>query len=87
MQGIIRIGDVTTGGGVVTAGSTAMKFGGIGVARCGDPVMCPIPGHGLTVVAQGRSAFKDNGLPVAFSGHSCGCGCLLISSMPEAGAS
>lgn len=87
MQGIIRIGDFTTGGGVVLAGSTAMKFGGLGVARCGDPVLCPMPGHGLTVIAQGHTSFKDNGLPVAFNGHFCACGCLLISSMPDAGAS
>ncbi|MFP3518665.1 PAAR domain-containing protein [Pseudomonas sp. SIMBA_077] len=87
MQGIIRIGDLTTGGGVVLAGSTTMKFGAMGVARVGDPVMCPVPGHGMTVIVQGHSSFKDNGQPVAFNGHVCACGCLLISSMPQAGAS
>ena len=87
MKGIIRIGDKTTGGGIVLAGSTVMEFSGIGVAREGDPVSCLIPGHGPTVIAQGHAAFKDNGVPIAFQGHLCACGCMLISSLPEAGAS
>lgn len=87
MKGIIRIGDKNTGGGTVLSGSSVMKFGGIGVAREGDPVMCPIPGHGSTVIAEGHPAFKDNGVPVAFNGHRCVCGCTLISSLPAAGAS
>ncbi len=87
MRGVIRIGDKTTSGGTVLSGSSVMKFGGIGVAREGDPVMCPIPGHGSTVIAEGHPAFKDNGVPVAFHGHRCVCGCTLISSLPAAGAS
>jgi uncharacterized Zn-binding protein involved in type VI secretion len=86
MKNIIRIGDKTTGGGTVQSGSTVMKFGGVGVAREGDPVDCPIPGHGRTVIAEGHPTFKDNGVPVAFDGHRCACGCALISSMPGAGA-
>lgn len=87
MKGIIRIGDTTTGGGSVLNGSTSMRFGGIGVARQGDPVRCPLPGHGETQIAEGHARFKDNGVPVAFEGHLCCCGCALISSMPHAGAS
>jgi len=86
MRFIIRIGDRTTGGGAVLSGSSAMRFGGIGVAREGDPVSCPIPGHGPTVIAEGYSAFRDSGVPVAFDGYRCACGCVLISSMPNAGA-
>ncbi|MGF6093166.1 PAAR domain-containing protein [Pseudomonas sp. 18173] len=87
MKSIIRIGDKTTGAGTVLSGSLAMKFAGFGVARQGDPVLCPIPGHGRTVIAEGHPAFKDQGIPVAFDGHLCACGCALISSLPEAGAS
>ncbi|MBT8769576.1 PAAR domain-containing protein [Metapseudomonas boanensis] len=87
MKGIIRIGDKTTGGGTVLSGSTAMQFGGIGVARLGDPVSCPIPGHGPTVIAEGHPTFRDNGVPIAFQGHLCVCGCALISSLPAATAS
>ena len=87
MKNIIRIGDSTTGGGIVLSGSADTKFEGIGVAREGDPVSCLIPGHGPTVIAQGHPVFKDNGVPIAFQGHLCACGCMLISSLPEAGAS
>lgn len=86
MKGIIRIDDQTTSGGTVLSGSSVMKFGGIGVAREGDPMMCPMPGHGRTVIAEGHPAFKDNGVPVAFHGPCCARGCTLISSLPAAGA-
>lgn len=87
MKGIIRINDKTTGGGTVLSGSTDMRFDGIGAARLGDPVSCPIPGHGPTVIAEGHPTFKDNGVPLAFHGHRCACGCVLLTSLPEATAS
>lgn len=87
MKGIIRVGDKNTGGGSVLSGSTNMKFCGIGVARLGDPVSCPIEGHGPTVIAEGHPTFKDNGVPVAFHGHRCACGCTLISGLPQAAVS
>lgn len=87
MKNIIRIGDKTTGGGTVQSGSTVRIFRGIGAARQGDPVICPIPGHGRTVIAEGHPTFHDNGVPIAFHGHRCACGCALISSLPEASAS
>lgn len=87
MKNIIRIGDKTTGGGTVQSGSMVMIFRGIGAARQGDPVDCPLPGHGRTVIAEGHPTFHDKGIPVAFHGHRCACGCTLISSLPEASAS
>lgn len=87
MKGVIRIGDKSTGGGTVLSGSSKMKFGGVGAARLGDPVSCSVEGHGQTVIAEGHPTFKDNGVPVAFHGHRCACGCTLISSLPQASAS
>ncbi|MFZ1874581.1 PAAR domain-containing protein [Serratia oryzae] len=87
MKGIIRIGDKTTHGGQVLAGSSNMKFAGIGVARLGDLVSCPIIGHGPTKIVEGHPTMKDNGLPVAFHGHKCACGCTLITSLGNATAS
>lgn len=43
MLQIIRKGDKTTHGGSVMTCSETMIFGGIGVARKGDRVSCPIP--------------------------------------------
>lgn len=85
MRGVIRVGDKTSSGGTVLSGSSTMRFAGIAVARQGDPVFCPLPGHGRTVIAEGHATFSDNGLPVAFNGHLCACGCALITSLPEAG--
>ena len=87
MKGVIRIGDKNISGGTVVSGSTTMKFHGIGVVRVGDPVICPIPGHGRNVVAEGHPVFKDHGVPIAFHGHRCACGCALLTSLPEATAS
>ena len=84
MKGIIRTGDKTTGGGTVLGGSSAMKFDGIGAARQGDPVSCPIPGHGSTMIAEGHPNVREQGVPLAFDGHRCACGCLLITSLPRA---
>ncbi|NWE42691.1 PAAR domain-containing protein [Pseudomonas yamanorum] len=87
MKNIIRIGDKTTGNGTVLSGSSSMRFANIGVARHGDPVECPVSGHGRTVIAEGNPAFRDDGITVAFQGHRCACGCTLISSLPEVSAS
>lgn len=87
MKGVIRIGDTNTGGGRVLSGSSGMRFGGIGAARVGDSVSCPVPGHGRTVIAEGHPTFRDNGVSVAFHGHLCVCGCALMSSLPNAAAS
>ena len=84
MKGIIRIGDKTTSGGSVLEGSPTMRFHGIGSARVGDKVSCPA--HGPTVVSEGHPVFKDHGVPVAFHGHRCACGCALLTSLPEATA-
>lgn len=87
MRNVIRIGDKTSGGGTVLSGSTTMIFRGIGAARQGDPVDCPVPGHGRTVISEGHPRFRDHGVPVAFHGHRCACGCVLVSSLPAVSAS
>ncbi|EPK7282856.1 PAAR domain-containing protein [Citrobacter farmeri] len=84
MKGIVRIGDKNTGGGQVLSGSTKMKFAGIGVARLNDPVSCPIQGHSPSKIVEGHPTMKDNGIPVAFHGYKCSCGCTLISSLTNA---
>lgn len=80
MLAIVRIGDKTTHGGAVLTGFCTMKFGGIGVARKGDKVSCPKDGYGSTPIIEGNPNYLDQGIPVAFHGHKCGCGCTLISS-------
>lgn len=57
MQGIIHIGDTTTGGGMVLSGFVAIIFGGIGVARQSDPLSCPMSSHGPT--ESGRASISS----------------------------
>lgn len=83
MPGIIRIGDKTTHGGTVLVGSSGLKFMGKEIACMMDKVSCPI--HGTTFIAEGDTGSKCNGRPIALHGHRCGCGCTLITSLPNAG--
>ena len=54
MLQVIRKGDKTSHGSSVLSASETMKFGGIGVARKGDKVSCPVLGHGLTIIVEGN---------------------------------
>lgn len=83
MFGVIRIGDPTTHGGVVLEGSSGVVFDGKEVACLFDKVSCPL--HGETFIAEGDSGSKINGKPIALHHHQCGCGCKLISTLPNAG--
>ncbi|CCP01866.1 hypothetical protein BN439_0777 [Erwinia amylovora Ea644] len=50
----------------------------------GDNVSCPQQGHGPTTITESHPDYLDNGIPVAFHGHKCACGCTLLSSLPDA---
>ncbi|PNS10411.1 hypothetical protein COO59_17595 [Mixta theicola] len=83
MPGVIRVGDTTSSGGKVLQGSSNVKFQGKEVSCIGDRVLCPV--HGVTSIAEGDECSKINGKPIALHGHRCGCGCSLITSLPNAG--
>jgi uncharacterized Zn-binding protein involved in type VI secretion len=81
---IVRLGDRTSHGGVVTSASDTHSIGGIGIARLGDLVACPLPGHGVNVIVEGAENYLVGGRMVALEGHYCACGCTLISSLVSA---
>ena len=85
MRGIIRVGDATSHGGKVVAGSNVSKVMDRGVARQGDPCTCPIQGHESCVIAEGDPKFIVDGKPAAFDGHKTSCGATLISSISSSG--
>ena len=85
MRGIIRVGDATTHGGKVVAGSAMSKVMNRPVARQGDPCICPMQGHQNCVIAEGDPNFIVDGKPAAFDGHKTSCGATLISSVPTSG--
>jgi uncharacterized Zn-binding protein involved in type VI secretion len=81
---IVRLGDKTTHGGVVTTASPVHTLRGIGIARMGDMVSCPLPGHGTNEIVEGCAVFSVGGRSVALHGHKTACGCSLIASAIDA---
>jgi uncharacterized Zn-binding protein involved in type VI secretion len=81
---IVRMGDLTSHGGKVVTASTTHTIGGIGVARMGDKLICPIAGHGVNAIVEGAANYLIGGRRVALHGHRGACGCRLISSLVTA---
>ena len=81
---IIRLGDPTSHGGKVISASATHTIGGLGIARVGDSVACPIAGHGVNPIVEGAPTFLIDGRMVALQGHRSACGCVLISSLVTA---
>ena len=75
---VIRLGDKTSHGGTVLEASAESDSGGIGMARVGDKVSCPIHGNGAIV--EGDMTMIVDGKPVARHGDKTACGALLIAS-------
>ncbi|MFT3847276.1 MAG: PAAR domain-containing protein [Propionivibrio sp.] len=78
---VIRLGDPTTHGGQVVSASATYVINDKRVARMGDYVTCPIPGHGTVTIIEGDPFWTDDGKPIALEGHKCSCGCSLISTL------
>lgn len=85
MKRVIRLGDPTSHGGTVVSASSVVIINGKRVARIGDSVTCPIPGHGVVTIVEGDSGWTDNGRPIALQGHKTSCGALLIATLPTLG--
>lgn len=74
---LIRLGDRTSHGGTVVEASMVSDIGGIGIARVGDKVSCPV--HGDQVIVSGDQTMIVDGKPVARHGDEIGCGAKLIA--------
>lgn len=81
---IIRICDFTSHGGQIVTAAVTHTIGGLGIARVGDKILCPIPGHGVNVIVEGAPNYLIGGRMVALQGHHGACGCILISSLVSA---
>lgn len=80
MKPVVRQGDTLREfGGEVLEGHA--PYYGQPIACQGDAVLCKL--HGQTWIAEGSELFQVNDHPVALDGHRCGCGCTLVSSMPD----
>ncbi|MEO7581098.1 MAG: PAAR domain-containing protein [Massilia sp.] len=74
---LIRLGDKTTHGGVVIEASPHSDSGGVGIARQGDKVSCPM--HGIAPIVTGDATMIVDGKPVARHGDKTACGAVLIA--------
>lgn len=86
MRPFIRLGDATDHGGVVITASSPNLILGKPIARVGDSVTCPIPGHGTNVIVTGDPKTIVAGQVAARHGDLCACGALLLASQNESGA-
>jgi len=76
-QPLIRLGDKTSHGGVVVEASALSDIGGIGIARVGDKVACPL--HGAHVIVTGDVSMLVDGRPAARHGDATSCSATLIA--------
>ncbi|MTV55508.1 PAAR domain-containing protein [Pseudoduganella buxea] len=76
---LITLGDKTSHGGTVVEASQLSDTGGKGIARVGDKVMCPKPGHGATTIVSGDPTLIIDGKPAARHGDKTSCGATLIA--------
>jgi uncharacterized Zn-binding protein involved in type VI secretion len=77
---LICKGDKTSHGGEVLTGTGTSKTGGRMIARVGDQVSCPIPGHAINLIVSGDTTLSIDGQPAARHGDLTACGATLIAS-------
>jgi uncharacterized Zn-binding protein involved in type VI secretion len=82
MKDIIRLGDLTTHGGVVLQAFPHTDLNGKPIAGVGHNVSCPLC-KGIYPIAEGSSMYAVDGIPVALDGMKTACGAALIASGPK----
>lgn len=85
MKNIIRLGDLTTHGGVVLEAFTQTDLNGKPIAGLGHKVACPLC-KGIFPIAEGSSTYTVDGTPVALEGMKTSCGASLIANGPKGAA-
>ncbi|SES65904.1 PAAR domain-containing protein [Pseudomonas graminis] len=81
MKDIIRLGDLTTHGGVVLQAFPQTDLNGKPIAGVGHNVSCPLC-KGVFPIVEGSSTYAVDGVPVALNGMKTACGAALIASGP-----
>lgn len=76
-----RVGDATSHGGAISAGSPTTKVDGLAVARLGDAVTCPLHA-GAQTITSASSIAKADGIGIARVGDSISCGATISAGSP-----
>jgi uncharacterized Zn-binding protein involved in type VI secretion len=80
-DGLIRIGDRTSHGGIVITGDLTWKVDGRPVARIGDKATCPLCKRVVTIISSRHPTLTSGNIPAAYDGDMTDCGATLISSV------
>lgn len=75
---VARKGDTCDHGATIIEGSDTRFVDGKAVARVGDKVSCPIPGHGVNPITTGSSDVFCDGKAVARVGSKTACGATIV---------
>jgi uncharacterized Zn-binding protein involved in type VI secretion len=84
MKGVIRLNDPIVSGGHVNQASGS-EFMGIAVALKGDTVICP-EHKGTFPINECCETWTINGRGVVVDGCKAACGCIIKTTLPQAGA-
>jgi uncharacterized Zn-binding protein involved in type VI secretion len=82
MKDIIRLGDLTTHGGVVLQAFAQTELNGKPIAGVGHNVSCPLC-KGIFAIVEGSSVYAVDGIAIALNGMKTACGAALIASGPK----
>lgn len=85
MRPFIVIGDKTSHDGTVVGAAPTTSTTGKQIARIGDPVTCPVEGHGSEAIVTGDPTVIVEGKPCARHGDKVSCGATLIASQTSTG--
>lgn len=82
-----RLGDVCDHGAIIITASNDCTTDGIPVARIGDLVSCPIPGHGINPIISvlPLETFSDNKARATIQSITT-CGAKIITGSPTCSA-
>lgn len=80
---VARLSDACTHGAVIITGSPDRTVNSLPVARLGDLVMCPLPGHGINPIISVIALPVTDGEPTAHILAQSACGAIIITGSPD----
>lgn len=70
-------------GARILSGSPDKMVDGLPVVRLGDPIYCPIQGHGLNKIAHVDINQQTDSVPLAHVGAVAQCGAVIITGSSD----
>ena len=77
----VKVGSMTSHGGVIITGSSNTTVNGVPLSRIGDLHACPI--HGINSIVSGSPDTITTASPNARVGDLCACGAVIVTGSPD----